>query len=438
MMTSTQPIVQSIICKLNSLFSHVAKCCFQVVTLCLLLSFSSLVFSQNVTPYTGKKLVQASQLEQEGHLPKAIEVLSNFTPKNDYDTAFVNRVLGIYYWQAEQPKQSVKALTTSVNLKALEPKAQWQTQRMLGDILYSQQDFSGAVSAYQKTLAVKYDAKGKEKSAHAKDVNQLYFRIAASYYQQQNWQQVRRYIVLYRAQDPKQKLQALRIQVVAELRLKQWKNAESTLSNLIRLEPDNKSWWQQQISAQLQQGRNEAALSTYALAKKQALDFTSNDYKALSQLYAQNKIPERAARILGEMFNQFPDTKTIANHKLQAQYWQVAREWPKAIETWQSLAHRDAQYYWPLSQLLIQQKHYVEANKVIDKAKPYAKVKEFGLAKIQLLYRLEKYNDALAEAKRLNEKQPSASAQTWIVFLENKEQQDESSKVEHNSEAFAA
>ncbi|MBD1574982.1 hypothetical protein HC723_00660 [Vibrio sp. S11_S32] len=403
---------------------------------CLLMSFSSAAVSQatnkSVTPYTGKKLVQASQLAQEEHLLKAIEVLNGFTPNNDYDKALVNRVLGIYYWQAEQPKQSIRALTTSTNLHALEPKAQWQTQRMLGDILYSQQNFAAAVLAYQKTLAVKYDAKGNERKMHAKEVNQLYFRIAASYYQQQNWQQVRRYIAYYRAPDAKQTLQALRMQVVAELRLKQWKNAEMTLADLIRLEPNNKGWWQQQISVQLQQKRTQAALETYALAKqqsiiskqslisKQALTFNINDYKTLAQLYAQNKIPERAARILDDMFAQFPDSKTIDNQKRQAQYWQIAREWPQAISAWQSLAHRDAQYYWPLTQLLIQQKHYAQANKVIDQAKPYAKFNEFALAKIQLLYRLDKYNDALAQAKRLNEKQPSASAQTWIVYLENK------------------
>ncbi|MGO2406054.1 MAG: tetratricopeptide repeat protein [Vibrio litoralis] len=396
-----------------------------LVTSLLAVSFNS--SAAGVTPYTGKKLTQASELAQNDHLDKAIRVLTSYDPKADYDKAFVNRVLAIYYWQAEQPKSSISALRTSVGLKVLEPKVQWQANRMLGDILYSEQDFANAAKEYRNTLAVKYTPSSADKTQFKKDTNEVYFRLAAAYYQQQQWAQVRRSIVKYQAPDAQKHLQALRMQVIAELRLKQWGNAEGTLSNLIRLEPNNKAWWQQQISTQLQQHKNQSALETYSLAKKQNLEFTANDYKSLSQLYAQNKIPERGARILQEMFNAYPKSKTIDNQKTQAYYYQMAREWPQAINSWEALAKRDAQYYWPLTQLYIQQKEYNKANQVIDRAQPYAKKADFGLAKIQLLYRLDKYNDALAEAKRLNEVLPSASAQTWIVFLNNKlqsQQQD--------------
>lgn len=402
----------------------------KVILMCLLISLFAVPFNSNaagVTPYTGKKLTQASELAQNDHLDKAIRVLSDYDPKVDYDKAFVNRVLAIYYWQAEQPKSSISALRTSVGLKVLEPKVQWQANRMLGDILYSEQDFVSAAKEYRNTLAVKYTPSSADKTQFKKDTNEVYFRLAAAYYQQQQWTQVRSSIVKYQAPDAQKRLQALRMQVIAELRLKQWGNAEGSLSNLIRLEPNNKAWWQQQISTQLQQHKNQSALETYSLAKKQNLEFTANDYKSLSQLYAQNKIPERGARILQEMFNAYPESKTIDNQKAQAYYYQMAREWPQAINSWEALAKRDAQYYWPLTQLYIQQKEYNKANQVIDKAQPYAKKADFGLAKIQLLYRLDKYNDALAEAKRLNEMLPSASAQTWIVFLNNKlqsQQQD--------------
>ncbi len=389
-----------------------------LVTSLLAVSFNS--SAAGVTPYTGKKLTQASELAQNDHLDKAIRVLTSYDPKADYDKAFVNRVLAIYYWQANQPKSSISVLKKAVGLNVLEPKVQWQANRMLGDILYSEQDFANAAKEYRNTLTVKYTPNSADKAQFKKDTNEVYFRLAATYYQLQQWTQVRSAVIKYQAPDPKKRLQALRMQVIAEFRLKQWRNAEDTLSNLIRLEPDNKAWWQQQISTQLQQHKNQSALETYSLAKKQNLEFTINDYKSLSQLYAQNKIPERGARILEEMFKAYPESKTITNQKTQAYYYQMAREWSQAIASWEALAKRNAQYYWPLTQLYIQQKDYNKASQVIDKAQPYAKKSEFGLAKIQLLYRIEKYNDALAEAKRLNEVQPSASAQTWIVFLNNK------------------
>lgn len=425
-------MVKLIMLNMDKLFHNLSLSLLnkKAILACLVTSLLAVSFNSSaagVTPYTGKKLTQASELAQNDHLDKAIRVLTSYDPKADYDKAFVNRVLAIYYWQAEQPKSSISALRTSVGLKVLEPKVQWQANRMLGDILYSEQDFANAAKEYRNTLAVKYTPSSADKTQFKKDTNEVYFRLAAAYYQQQQWAQVRRSIVKYQAPDAQKRLQALRMQVIAELRLKQWGNAEGTLSNLIRLEPNNKSWWQQQISTQLQQHKNQSALETYSLAKKQNLEFTANDYKSLSQLYAQNKIPERGARILQEMFNAYPKSKTIDNQKTQAYYYQMAREWPQAINSWEALAKRDAQYYWPLTQLYIQQKEYNKANQVIDRAQPYAKKADFGLAKIQLLYRLDKYNDALAEAKRLNEVLPSASAQTWIVFLNNKlqsQQQD--------------
>lgn len=425
-------MVKLIMLNMDKLFHNLSLSLLnkKAILACLVTSLLAVSFNSSaagVTPYTGKKLTQASELAQNDHLDKAIRVLTSYDPKADYDKAFVNRVLAIYYWQAEQPKSSISALRTSVGLKVLEPKVQWQANRMLGDILYSEQDFANAAKEYRNTLAVKYTPSSADKTQFKKDTNEVYFRLAAAYYQQQQWAQVRRSIVKYQAPDAQKRLQALRMQVIAELRLKQWGNAEGTLSNLIRLEPNNKAWWQQQISTQLQQHKNQSALETYSLAKKQNLEFTANDYKSLSQLYAQNKIPERGARILQEMFNAYPESKTIDNQKMQAYYYQMAREWSQAINSWEALAKRDAQYYWPLTQLYIQQKEYNKANQVIDRAQPYAKKADFGLAKIQLLYRLDKYNDALAEAKRLNEVLPSASAQTWIVFLNNKlqsQQQD--------------
>ncbi|WP_211294104.1 tetratricopeptide repeat protein [Vibrio gangliei] len=401
---------------------HAAAVCCALVCFALLPTAS---FAAGLTPYAGKKLAQADALAQQDHLDKAIEVLSSFEPSTDYDKAFVSRVLAIYYWQAEQPKSSISQLRKSVGLKALEPKVQWQANRMLADILYSQQDFSNSAKEYRNTLAIKYSPTAQDKAQFQKDTNDVYFRLAAAYYQQQQWSQVRSSIVKYKAPDAQKQLQSLRMQVIAELQLKQWNNAERTLSSLIRIEPNNKAWWQQQISAQLQQRKNQSALDTYALAKKQNVEFTAADYKTLAQLYAQNKIPERGARIMQEMFDTFPDSKTQDNQKTQAYYYQMAREWPKAIDTWEALAQRNAKYYWPLTQLYLQQRDYAKAQQVIDKAKPYAKQSEFAMAKIQLLYRLEKYNDALAEAKRLNEVQPSDSAKTWIAFLQNKLQKQE-------------
>lgn len=241
-----------------------------------------------------------------------------------------------------------------------------------------------------------------------------------AYYQQQNWKSSLSRIKRYQPRDTKETLQALKIRVVSELQLEKWKDAEKTVGRIIRFEPNQKSWWQQLISTQLQQGKQRSALESYALSKLQGIRLTQSEYVVLAQLYGQHRMPEKAARILKEMFNEYPKSQSEKHLKLQANYWQIAKEWNKAINGWQRVASMNPKYHWRLAQLLIQQSRYKQALGIIDKAKPYANRNDFSMAKIRLLYKLNRYQDALAEAKRLDEKVPSSAAKGWVSYLSNK------------------
>ena len=394
---------------------------FSILLGVLLIVTNMNVHANKLSSYAGKKLHKASQLQQEDKLDEAISLMENMDLKSDYDKAFANRILGVYYWQSEKASKAIVALNKSVDVKALQPKDQWKTRQMLADIQFSEQKFNDANRNYLTLLKNDYPTSdSREKNQLAKDKNDIQLRMSMAYYQQQNWKLSLSRIKRYQPRDTKETLQALKIRVVSELQLEKWKDAEKTVGRIIRFEPNQKSWWQQLISTQLQQGKQRSALESYALSKLQGIQLTQSEYVVLAQLYGQHRMPEKAARILKEMFNEYPKSQSEKHLKLQANYWQIAKEWNKAINGWQRVASMNPKYHWRLAQLLIQQSRYKQALGIIDKAKPYANRNDFSMAKIRLLYKLNRYQDALAEAKRLDEKVPSSAAKGWVSYLSNK------------------
>lgn len=392
-----------------------------ILSCCLGASLQALpVFAAGVTPYTQGRLLTAERYEQKGDLNKAIATLNETKTKSNYDKAFVARMLGIYYWQQQSSAKSIASLNKALDYKVLDSEATWQTRRMLADILYSEQKSDQAIKHYQALLSSGYKPSAAQRADFYKDLNQIHFRLAAAFYQKEDWAQSVKYLSKFKPEDNKQKIQSLQMKLYAQTNLKQWSGVDKTVNELIRLEPNNKNWWQQQIYAQVQAEQYKKAVSTYSLAKQQGIEFSASDYQMLAQLYAQNGIYEKAARVYSELFKQYPKEQTLANLQTQANYWQMGKDWDKAIGAWQTLAQQSGKFYWPLTQLLTQQGEYEKALAVVDKAKPYASADDYALAKVNILYKLERYDDALANAKRFHERAPSDSVQTWIGFLESK------------------
>ena len=371
--------------------------------------------------YNAKKVQYASQLQQEGKLIEAIEVLAPLTPTAKFDQAYISRVLGVFYWQNEQEKKAISELAKSVSLVALDRKSQWQTEKMLADIYYSDHQFSQAINHYQHLLLSEYPTKSdKQRAELTSNKNELHLRVANSYYQKQSWKNCLTHIRQFVPKNKVEKIQKNKIQLVSELQLTYWSSAEKTAQVLIQLEPNKKMWWHQLIAAQLQQQKSDKALVNYSLAKQQGIQFEAQDYKTLSQLYGQNKLPERAAQMMEEMFTHFPSSKGESNIVRQATYWQMAKEWDKAEKVWQQAAQINKKHYWALAKLQSQQKAYKRALISTESAKPVIVESEYRLMKVRLYYKLARFNDALAQAKKLDEIKPSEEAKDWIRYLKFK------------------
>ncbi|EJG0102994.1 tetratricopeptide repeat protein [Vibrio parahaemolyticus] len=374
---------------------------FLITTLLSLTAASAI--AQELSQYTASRVQRAHSLAQEEKFKEAISTLESLDLSRGYDQAFVARMLGIFYWQNEQVKPAIKQLDFVVSSGLLQDEQAWQTRKMLADILLNEQQFAKALPHYyQLSKAVP-----KNQKAH-----EVWLRIAQSHYQLSQWYKVLSAMGRYEKFGQPDELGPLSIKLSSELELKKWQPAIVTIKRLIAIEPERVEWWRQLVALHLRVDDSKRALDSMALAKLQGVALSQDDFKLLAQLYAKRGIPERAALIMEQLEDLNVDSQLKAQ---QATYWQMAKEWDKSIDSWRIAAKLDSKYYWNYSQLLVQQGHYQQALAALDKVK--GRNADVALIKTRAYYKLNRLDDALANAKRANEIKPSNQAKSWVKYL---------------------
>ncbi|HCG8198405.1 tetratricopeptide repeat protein [Vibrio parahaemolyticus] len=374
---------------------------FLITTLLSLTAASTI--AQELSQYTASRVQRAHSLAQEEKLKEAISTLESLDLSRGYDQAFVARMLGIFYWQNEQVKPAIKQLDFAVSSGLLQDEQAWQTRKMLADILLNEQQFAKALPHYYELSK----AVPKNQKAH-----EVWLRIAQSHYQLSQWNKVLSAMGRYEKFGQPDELGPLSIKLSSELELKKWQPAIVTIKRLIAIEPERVEWWRQLVALHLRVDDSKRALDSMALAKLQGVALSQDDFKLLAQLYAKRGIPERAALIMEQLEDLNVDSQLKAQ---QATYWQMAKEWDKSIDSWRIAAKLDSKYYWNYSQLLVQQGHYQQALAALDKVK--GRNADVALIKTRAYYKLNRLDDALANAKRANEIKPSNQAKSWVKYL---------------------
>ncbi|MFW9709599.1 tetratricopeptide repeat protein [Vibrio parahaemolyticus] len=374
---------------------------FLITTLLSLTAASAI--AQELSQYTASRVQRAHSLAQEEKLKEAISTLESLDLSRGYDQAFVARMLGIFYWQNEQVKPAIKQLDFAVSSGLLQDEQAWQTRKMLADILLNEQQFAKALPHYYELSK----SVPKNQKAH-----EVWLRIAQSHYQLSQWNKVLSAMGRYEKFGQPDELGPLSIKLSSELELKKWQPAIVTIKRLIAIEPERVEWWRQLVALYLRVDDSKRALDAMALAKLQGVALSQDDFKLLAQLYAKRGIPERAALIMEQLEDLNVDSQLKAQ---QATYWQMAKEWDKSIDSWRVAVKLDSKYYWNYSQLLVQQGHYQQALAALDKVK--GRNADVALIKTRAYYKLNRLDDALANAKRANEIKPSNQAKSWVKYL---------------------
>ncbi|WP_175566332.1 lipopolysaccharide assembly protein LapB [Salinivibrio sp. ES.052] len=370
-----------------------------------------------LSPSVARSIEKAQTLEQDAKLGEAIALLETLSVNRAFDKAFVDRTLGVFYWQYGNNDKAIVHIQRAVDSEQLQDAQAWQTKRMLADLLLIDGQYASALQYYYplaRTIP-------KEKTDQSEDV---WLRIMQAHYQREQWQKVlAAYPDYERTMNNIESVSALSLKLGAQLQLEQWRGATPTLKALIALEPENKQWWRQLAANYVRLEKPKEALSTYLLAQRKGITLDPSERRTVAQLYANMRVPERAAKWLRRLPDNEQDAQTLAQ---QASLWQQAREWPQAISAWKLAAKKDSQYHWQLALMQIQQGEYQQALTSLEHADKGASDKDIALAKVRIHYKLKQYEKALKQARLAKQIEPDDAVESWLTFLKKRQQMQRS------------
>ncbi|WNJ95148.1 tetratricopeptide repeat protein [Vibrio ruber] len=372
----------------------------------LLWLYASTVSAVELSRHVAAQVMQAQKQAEQQHLEQAIETLRAVTAAKPQDQAYVALLLANYYWQNEQSKQAIVQARYAVTSNQLKDELGWSAKRMLADLLANDHQYQEAVTYYRQ-LADNAPAK--------KDVSQLWLRIGQIHYLLSQWQQALDAISQYEHFQLPDAVTPLSIQLGAQIQLARYKAAIPTIKRLLVLEPEQRNWWLQLVNMEIKTKQFRSALASLELARLKGVKLSEQNLKLLASLYAQNGIPERAARVMAELAGQ--SSPTLEELTQTAYYWQQAKEWDKAIENWQLAAQHDKKYYRNVARLQLQQGNYQESLNALALLQGHAQAADIALLRTQALYKLNQFEQALSQAKKADRIQPSSEAKSWIKYL---------------------
>lgn len=363
-----------------------------------------------LSPSTARQVQKALTLQSQEQWQEAAEVLESAGAPTDFDKAFVNRILGVVYWQKGEPIKAINALYAAVNSKVLEEKEQLSSERMLADLLMIQ-------SRYRDALAFYYPLTRQEQ-VPARDKAEIWLRIAQAHYQNKQYSDALKGIDQHLKRTAAT-VSSLSLKLGAQMQLKHWKGSTRTLKQLIALEPKNKTWWVQLVGSYQQLKDNRQMLNTLILASRDGISLTASEKVMMAQLYQQQGVPEKAAALMQEV-NRADNKPDVTRVVMEASYWQQAKEWEKAIGAWELAARLAPKYYWAASQLSLQHGYYQKALTLLENVQQPEKAADIELAKAIAYDKLGKTENALLHAKRAHELTPSSQSELWIQYLSQK------------------
>ncbi|EJE8733438.1 tetratricopeptide repeat protein [Vibrio vulnificus] len=380
----------------------------------------------NVSQYTARVMQNAQQLADNDALADAIAKLNSADVSRADDVAALSKLLGIYYWQAEQFTRSIASLEKALSFELFTFEEEWVTRRMLTQLYLTQGDYKKAIPQLNKLL---------KQVPENESAAEIWRYLAQAQYSVENWRETIAATKGFQRVENKPDTTILSLALAAHVQLEQWKSVIPLAKQLIALEPSNKNWWLQAYNAYLNLGQEKSALDMLTLIELQGLELNEAETKSLAYLYAAQGIYQKAAQTLARIENSQQDPKLI---KLQAQYWQAAKEWQQALKFWQRLAKQESQYQWEVAILENQLQRYQQV--LISLAEMDNPQRQFDaqLLKINALYRLERIDQAYAQAKKADALRSTKQTQNWLKFLSHKLKSTESkldkAKREHVSE----
>lgn len=309
---------------------------------------------------TGKKVQKAFEAYNEDLMDEALNILYEIDPSDDFDKAYVNRFIGnLLAAQEGQANKSMGYLVSAVEPKVLNDLEHAQTLKLLGDLSMSVEKYADAIKWYKSWMEFT-----------CKEDAETYTRVANAYFQLKQFDQViepaDKAIALY--EKPNKNPYVLKLSAFHERKMSV--QATEVAEELVRVFPEEKKWWTQLGLFYMLTEDYKKALSTFEMSYQQGFLDKENQIKTLSQLYASNDMPFKAAEVLKANIESGLVERSADNLASLANAYHQALEYKSAAKFYKEAADMtsDPEYYRKQGVLLLVAEDYKGAITALEAA----------------------------------------------------------------------
>ncbi|WP_445775979.1 tetratricopeptide repeat protein [Shewanella sp.] len=370
--------------------------------------------SRAVGESAAKKVQKSFEAYTEGNLDQAISILLEANAKNDFDKAYVDRMLGNFYAEKGQMGTAIKYLKGAVDADILGGTDHAATLRLYADLLLQEKKFKEAIPYYYKWM-----------DFTCKSDSQMYRRIGIAHTELKEWNKVLEVADkgLSLAEAPDKGLYQMKL--TAYFNQKKYKDAVKVLEIMVPLFQDDKRLWVQLAQFYLMTEDYDKSLATYDLAYKNGFLETDGNITRLAQLLAQKGSPYKAATI----FEKHMKSGLIAENEKSlttlAGFYHNAKELKEAAYYYGKAASVSGKgdLFLKQGRILALDQKFNDAIPVLKKAldagidNPGEAQFELALAYLSLKKYKSAYNRAVLAA---NDKKTERSAKSYISYIKEK------------------
>jgi len=370
--------------------------------------------SKAVGESSAKKVQKSFEAYTNGKLDEAIGILLEANPKNDFDKAYVARMLGNFYAEKGKMDTAIKYLKQAVQADILGGTDHAATLRLYADLLLQEKKFKEAIPYYYKWMEFT-----------CKTDSQMYRRIGIAHSELQQWDKVIEVADkgLSLAESPDKGLHQMKL--TAYFNQKKYKQAVGVLETMVPLFPDDGRLWVQLAQFYLMVENYDKALSTYDLAYRNGFLETGANITRLAQLMAQNGAPYQAAKIYQKHMKSGQIPEEAKSLEILAGFYQNAKEFKEAAELYGKAAaiSNDGKLYLKQGRLLSLDEKPAAAIPVLEKAialgieNPGEAHFELALAHLSLKQYKSAYNRAVLASQ---DKKTAKSAASYMSYIKEK------------------
>lgn len=380
------------------------------------------------TPALGARvysqLARAQELADKGNVAEGLEVLDQVKSKssslNSYEKAMMFNFYGFIYYNAERVDEALEAFEHVVKQDPIPESLEKST-------LFSLSQLAMASGKYDKTL--QYLEQWEQVEGGKIPVKNYVLKAQATY-QQKDYNAAAAYID-----------QAIDLQVadgfLAEenwyvlqraiyFELKQPAKVAAVLENMVRLF-NKPEYWLQLGGMYGEIGEDAKQLAVLEAAFQQGYVTKRSDLRNLSQVYYLNGLPFKAAQVIEQGFELgalIKDDKTLS---FLAQSYVGAKEYDKAVVTYQTLADISdtGVASQQIAEIRLQQGRFAETVAAAQAAVKKGKLDNPGnlyLALGMANFNLKQFDQALEAFEQAKEfKNAKKMAQQWLKFVEREQ-----------------